>query len=129
MSTGYNSPSLTASGAVEPFRCISVSGENTGAEAAADAYCVGVSGGGTSRFDDADTNIGDPIELQETGVKRIAANAAISAGARVSAANGGTVVTAPTAGAGKFAVGVAITAAADAGDIILVAWNPHANQA
>ena len=129
MASGYNSPSLTASGAIGPFLCIAVDGENTADVASADDYCVGVTNGGTSRFDDADTNTGDALELQETGVKRIQAGAAISAGARVSAASGGKVITAPTAGAGKFSVGVAITAAADVNDIILVAWNPHGNQA
>jgi hypothetical protein len=129
MASGYNSPSLTASGAIGPFRCVVVSGENTAAAASANALVVGVTAGGTSRFDDADTNIGDPVELQETGVKRIEAGAAISAGATVMAANGGTVITAATPGVGKYTVGVAITAAADAGDIILVAWNPCAYHA
>ena len=130
MASGYNSHSFTADEAIPPFRCVRVSGENLVSLNSDDQdLAIGVSGGGTSRFDDADTNDGDPVELQETGVKRIQAANAISAGATVAVSVGGQVITAPAAAAGNKAVGVAITAAADAGDIILVAWHPHARNA
>lgn len=130
MASGYNSHSYTADEAIAPFRCVYISGENLVSVNDDDTQlAVGVTGGGTSRFDDADTNDGDPVELQETGVKRIQASAVIAAGATVAVTTGGQVVTAPAAGAGNLAVGVAITAAADVGDIILVHWWPHARNA
>ena len=130
MASGYNSHSYTAAEAIAPFRVVYVSGANEVSVNDNDTdFPVGVSGGGTSRFDDSDTNSGDPIELQETGVKRIQASAAISAGAVVAVTTGGKVVTAPAAAAGNKAVGVAITAASDADDLILVHWWPHARNA
>lgn len=102
--------SMTASAAVTGGRLVEVSGNNTIANAAADAPdVVGVAG-----FDGVS---GDRITvyLRPTGIHRLVAAGAIAAGAKVTAATAGKV---QTIGSGVNPIGIALEAAAADNDVI-----------
>lgn len=122
-------PNLEASGTIRPFRCVVVSGENTGAEASAeDAFCVGITTGSTKQFDSANhAESGDPISLQTGHIMTAEAGEAISAGDKVGAAADGQIIVADAAAAGDYNIGIALQAASGADVRIRIFFWPHAN--
>lgn len=92
---GQFTPQLRATGDVNPYRFVEMSGDNQGAQAGAAAVdVVGVSDGDSKAFDsDLHAQSGDPIRLQAGKVVFIeTAAAGVAAGGRVNSdANGRAV--------------------------------------
>lgn len=92
-------------------RLVEISGVRRVAHAAADS--VKVFGAAAN-----DTKTGDDVLVLRGGVQKLVASAAIVAGARVKAAAAGKVV---TVGAGETGIGLAISAASAADQLIQIA--------
>lgn len=100
-----------ASADVTGGRLLEVTGSKTYAHAgAASVKVIGVAG--------QDTASGDDVTIHRGGVQRLTASGVIAAGAQVQAAADGQIAAGTTA-----PIGVALTAAATAGDVIDVAMN------
>lgn len=100
---------LSASAAITGGQLVAVTGAGTVGPAGADSTAVvGVAG--------FDVQNGDRVTVYRHGVQRLAADAAITAGAPVASAADGQV-----SASGSNHIGVALTAASKKGDVIDVA--------
>lgn len=99
----------------QQYRCITVNASGLAAVANATALVVGI-------LQNDPGAAGHPATIAYAGASKAVAGAAIAAGARVTSDANGAVITAATAG--DAVIGVALAAAAAAGDIIPVLINP-----
>ncbi len=107
---GVSPARMTLTGTVAQYRCVDQAGVVTDDEP---DICMGVSLiSGVS---------GDVIPIQQFGVAKITASAAISAGAEVMATASGSGKVSTLSGATSRGIGVALTAALADGDVIEVA--------
>lgn len=110
-----------AAGAILPARILTWTasgGDNVDAASAGTDYPIGVSPEGAHDTETANAaDAGDQFEFFVGGTVKIEAGAAISIGDLVSSGAAGV---AATAAPSDKAIGVALTAAADAGDLIAV---------
>jgi hypothetical protein len=114
---------FTAGGAVAPYRIVAFSAAETVIQsAAATASHVGVSS-------ELDVASGERIEVVTHGIAYVTAGAAITLGALVTSdATGRAVAAAPATGVNNRTIGIAMEAAAAAGDIIRVLLSPGSVQ-
>lgn len=118
--TGVLELSYQASGAIRIFRCVKLSGDQTVAEVAASTdRTLGVIQGPVASDEVAK---GKGYGVTVLGVSFVTAGAAITRGATVMPDSQGRAVTAATAGNIPF--GIALKAAANAGDYIPVLLIP-----
>jgi hypothetical protein len=98
MGTFSDTPALTASATIAPWRFVKISGVNQGAAATATTdIVIGATDGSTLSFDSTNhATSGDPITLQGGDVLLIQASATITAGDRVGPTTGGKAVTIST---------------------------------
>jgi hypothetical protein len=123
---GQDTPNLRAGGTIRPFRAVkaSTTEDNTCLECNADESCIGVSTGDNLEFD-SDNHATDGLEvrLQPGRVWVIEAGGAITQGDELVSDADGRAVT-RDAGAGVFSIGVALQAAAAAGDVVEIFYRP-----
>lgn len=119
---GQFTPSMRAVGNIRPFRFVApdTTEDNSCAEAADNAeIVVGVSQGDNKEFDNANhAEDGDICRLQPGLVVRVEAGAAITTGARIAPIAGGLADN--IAAVTEVEHGIALEAAADAGEIIRI---------
>lgn len=110
-------PELVASGDINPFRMVVLSGAFTGAQAtAASKKIIGVTDGSVRRFDATLNAItGDQISLQPSFTVQVEASTGILAGAYLTSDADGKAITATS---GQEAAYLALEAAAATGVII-----------
>lgn len=131
MTVGQFTAQLRAVGNIRPFRFVKVDGteDNSCAEAGdAEPLVIGVSQGDNKEFDNANhAEDGDICRLQPGPVVRVEAGGAFAVGAELQPiANG---LADDTTAIGEVSAGIALEAAADAGEVVRMRLEPRRKHA